>query len=414
MQKNSPLGLIMEDHMKKLLGILSCGIAALIALCGCTTEPQHVHDFLNYTIVEPSCEGRGVIEQTCAECGQKNYIETEPLGHNWQNGVCLRCGISQNGDSEIETPDEEPDTETIDVALFYSIDEIYERSVALGHAYTLAQFLSNLDNTTFTDLYINGIGRLKAKADGISADVGEVRVDLPIEAEAELRTILHVLVGDGELFISDTTGTTLSFGQIDGLQTQVGQNTIQGFAINLQNELLLLYRDGSIIKAGTIGTESADVTNELMLYYIRRDGNCSVFSPLDRTASQMTVAPTHLGRSVIAIAGAAFYGCRNLRSIALPEGIQYVYAQAFENCTAMESIVMPASLQEIGMSAFSGCDALEKIFYCGNSAQWNSVSCVEDDIDSKVFFYSETQPTEIGNFWHYVDGVPTAWSWQWV
>ena len=26
-----------------------------------------------------------------------------------------------------------------------------------------------------------------------------------------------------------------------------------------------------------------------------------------------------------------------------------------------------------------------------------------------VYFYSEDAPTEEGNFWHYVDGVPTKW-----
>ena len=26
-----------------------------------------------------------------------------------------------------------------------------------------------------------------------------------------------------------------------------------------------------------------------------------------------------------------------------------------------------------------------------------------------VYFYSETEPTEEGNYWHYVNGVPVAW-----
>jgi hypothetical protein len=25
------------------------------------------------------------------------------------------------------------------------------------------------------------------------------------------------------------------------------------------------------------------------------------------------------------------------------------------------------------------------------------------------YYYSETEPTEPGNYWHYVDGVPTPW-----
>ena len=29
--------------------------------------------------------------------------------------------------------------------------------------------------------------------------------------------------------------------------------------------------------------------------------------------------------------------------------------------------------------------------------------------DATNYFYSETAPTEEGNFWHYVDGKPTPW-----
>ena len=27
-----------------------------------------------------------------------------------------------------------------------------------------------------------------------------------------------------------------------------------------------------------------------------------------------------------------------------------------------------------------------------------------------VYFYSEIEPTESGNYWHYVDGEPTIWA----
>jgi hypothetical protein len=26
-----------------------------------------------------------------------------------------------------------------------------------------------------------------------------------------------------------------------------------------------------------------------------------------------------------------------------------------------------------------------------------------------LYYYSETTPAESGNYWHYVDGVPTPW-----
>ena len=35
-----------------------------------------------------------------------------------------------------------------------------------------------------------------------------------------------------------------------------------------------------------------------------------------------------------------------------------------------------------------------------------------DDSESStatIYYYSETQPTTEGNYWRYVDGIPTAW-----
>ena len=30
-------------------------------------------------------------------------------------------------------------------------------------------------------------------------------------------------------------------------------------------------------------------------------------------------------------------------------------------------------------------------------------------LSKTIYFYSEEQPTEPGNYWHYVDGIPTPW-----
>ena len=53
---------------------------------------------------------------------------------------------------------------------------------------------------------------------------------------------------------------------------------------------------------------------------------------------------------------------------------------------------------------------LKSIYFGGNGDEWASVTWKQkDDYSSVVLFYSETQPTSDGRFWHYVDGKPTAW-----
>jgi len=55
---------------------------------------------------------------------------------------------------------------------------------------------------------------------------------------------------------------------------------------------------------------------------------------------------------------------------------------------------------------------LAEVFYAGSAADWSSITVGEDNYQltsATRYFYSEEEPTESGNYWHYVDGVPTVW-----
>ena len=57
----------------------------------------------------------------------------------------------------------------------------------------------------------------------------------------------------------------------------------------------------------------------------------------------------------------AFRGCRALKTISIPEGVQAIGEYAFIGCSALETVTLPASVQTIGKSAFFNCHALESI-----------------------------------------------------
>ncbi len=67
------------------------------------------------------------------------------------------------------------------------------------------------------------------------------------------------------------------------------------------------------------------------------------------------------GKKVTAIGSQAFYGCNDLKTVVLPEGLQKIEYCAFENCTELESINIPDSLTTIGGEAFAACFELENI-----------------------------------------------------
>lgn len=65
--------------------------------------------------------------------------------------------------------------------------------------------------------------------------------------------------------------------------------------------------------------------------------------------------------SVIEIGEKAFYGCRNLTSIIIPNSVKTIGSDAFEDCTGLTSVSIPASVTTIDAGAFYGCTGLTKV-----------------------------------------------------
>ena len=49
----------------------------------------------------------------------------------------------------------------------------------------------------------------------------------------------------------------------------------------------------------------------------------------------------------------------------------------------------------------------------GTEKEWNAIDIEKDGnlylIEATRYYYSENKPAAEGNYWHYVDGVPTIW-----
>ena len=66
----------------------------------------------------------------------------------------------------------------------------------------------------------------------------------------------------------------------------------------------------------------------------------------------------------------------------------------------------------IGSSTFYDCRNLTNVYYHGTAEDWANMSIgLSNDFltNATRYYYSETQPTETGNYWHYVDGEVTVW-----
>ena len=59
----------------------------------------------------------------------------------------------------------------------------------------------------------------------------------------------------------------------------------------------------------------------------------------------------------------AFIGCTNLKSVIVPDTMEYIEGEAFKNCSSLESFNVPASALFIGNNSFEGCSSLKYVYF---------------------------------------------------
>ena len=99
-------------------------------------------------------------------------------------------------------------------------------------------------------------------------------------------------------------------------------------------------------------------------------------------------------------------------SFTIPDCVTSIGWHAFEYCRSLTNVVIGKSVTSIGYDAFLNCSSLTSVYYKGTAGKWAAISIDSwnDDLTNATrYYYSETTPTSSGNYWHYVDGIPTKW-----
>jgi hypothetical protein len=95
------------------------------------------------------------------------------------------------------------------------------------------------------------------------------------------------------------------------------------------------------------------------------------------------------------------------------DGEEYqIRAYAFYGNSTVESVILGAGVNKIGVSAFDGCDALGTVWYEGDAEAWEALSVGDGNgalNAATVYFYSDTEPIVVGNYWRYLNGTPMVW-----
>ena len=77
--------------------------------------------------------------------------------------------------------------------------------------------------------------------------------------------------------------------------------------------------------------------------------------------------------SVTSIGDGAFYNCRRLTSVTIPDSVTSIGSSAFSDCSRLTSVTIGNKVTSIDVYAFSGCSGLKRINFNGTKAQWNAI-----------------------------------------
>ena len=100
--------------------------------------------------------------------------------------------------------------------------------------------------------------------------------------------------------------------------------------------------------------------------------------------------------SVTTIGGAAFGSCGALTSVTIPDSVTKIGSYAFDSCSALISVTIPDSVTTIGDYAFAFCDALTSVTI-PDSVTKIGQQALDDCTSLKEVYCKPITPPSLGN-----------------
>ena len=399
-----------------------------------TAKPETTactHPYLTVSENMPTCTESATIQSYCRDCGYSDSKVLPPLGHDFVNGNCTRCGATEEN--------------YVSIGLEYKAFGDYAVLVGIGTCtdpdIVIASEFQGLPVTEIWHEAFVGVKSMRSVKipEGVTyieshafencTDLREVYLPASLEnVVGSLMThgffgcpaIETIEIAEGgkkyysvdNCLIERETGT-LVFGcgksaiPADGSVKSIGE-----YAFNGCRNLVSLALPGGVnhIRTGAFsGCEALrTLTLPNSLVTIRQNAfeNCTALSSLTLPESVTEIyngafrgcsklksvtlpgsltlidSEAFLGTAIESIVipkgvkelGAVFSECEKLVSVTLPSGFEGFIGNTFAGCTSLKSLTLPKSVERIGMYTFYGCTALTDLRFKGSVKEWNAIS----------------------------------------
>ena len=168
-----------------------------------------------------------------------------------------------------------------------------------------------------------------------------------------------VMIGDDEYEATSSTNfwtyvsqevtlTDISYssGYTEGMTTVTG--------LTGENPYTVASGDNCSIEITAVAMAIVDWTYEVV------DGG-AVITGTTQTSGDIVIPSEIDGYPVTGIGSSAFFVCRGLTSVTIPDGVTSIGYSAFSNCSGLTSVTIPNSVISIGRGAFNGCRSLTSL-----------------------------------------------------
>ena len=143
--------------------------------------------------------------------------------------------------------------------------------------------------------------------------------------------------------------------------------------------------------------------------------------------NEQLIMTVTIGKGCTTISNSAFRNSYKIKSVILGENVTTIENSAFRYVGYLTDIVIGKNITSVGEQAFKKkvgdkyYKTYQNVYFQGTEAEWEQVKdliSLDGANDNEhlllptvnVAFYSETAPTVLGSFWHFVDGKPTLWN----